>query len=375
MSNFSLGNAHALTLASLMTDEKFTESQACKAYVDARGNVSKLTGEFVRLHGEFSDKLDEYKKKNEEIKQRIQNDKINPEENEEIAKFHEEYSKLLQKLNEGCQMELSKSSKSFLKKISAANSEFLEDIICLAQVYKEEENVDFAGIKKMYDVFYETYKQGYVHYRSCAELKRLFGDNPALYEQQLQFHLLAAEAYDEKYIQDETLQGYSSLKLVKFLQVNNLNSQSATRARDYLVSFVMGALRTKEIWKIVQRRQGDDLVSSEGIVGCVKSGDLVDNSMQNMGESFSNVRYMHIISQAAKSSAVFLSRLSAEATEAYASEIGLTEAERRERAVKADWIARLKRANVEKKRLSQPLFKTVEEFMKYTEETKASKFI
>ena len=63
MSNFSLGNAHALTLASLMTDEKFTESQACKAYVDADGNVSKLTGEFVRLHGEFSDKLDEYKKK------------------------------------------------------------------------------------------------------------------------------------------------------------------------------------------------------------------------------------------------------------------------------------------------------------------------
>jgi hypothetical protein len=269
----------------------------------------------------------------------------------------------LNDLNQGCLLELAKSSAGFMAKIEAANGDFLEDLIKLAQVYESEDHVEFEAIEKMYESFAEIYKSGSVHYRSCAELKRVFADDEAEYKRQLGFHLDAAEAYGLEYVTDENLTGYSRLPEGVLTKINNANSQAATRAKDHMLSFAIGALRAPEVWTMVKQRKESAISADTNMkpfsAGSVTSNGKADNPGK-ASDAFSELRLKTAISTTAAKSASFLCRLSRDAKKAYGEEIGLTQEQRMRKAYVTELGVKLVKVNAARAQLSLPAFSLAE---------------
>lgn len=368
MSKSVLINGHMMTLASLFVDSKFASSSTSSS--SSSEMFAKLSGPFLALHDEYSEKLEEYRIENERIKTRIRDEKIaDTSKDDEITEFYRKYDTLLKKLNEGCLIELAKSSSVLLKKIEDANGEFLEDIIQLAQVYEVQDNVDFKSIEIMYDKFHEMYREGCIHYRSCNELKRVFGHDPDELERQLDFHRLAAEAYGFDYVEDETKTGYSQLSKGPMTVINNNNSQNATRARDHLHGYAVGVLTCPEVWKLVEKRKNGEVFDSKSIAGTV----TLNNNKDNIGRGskiFSEARLKQMITDSATSTAKFLNRLGLEAIIAWSEDAGLTEDQRKTKALEANHAVRLQKANTERQRLDLEPFKTFEDYEEYQKENK-----
>jgi hypothetical protein len=365
-----------MTLANFFLETRVAATNSSSSEKD-----KKLEGNFLVLHNQFHDRLKEFHERNEAIKDEIRKNKIG--NFEEVYKdFYDDYDKLLKSLNEGCLMELANSSAGFMKKIDDANGEFLEDIIKLAQVWEVESNVDFLALEKMYNMFRDLYLAGCVHYRSCSELKRLFGDDDAVYKRELEFHLKAADAYGMIYVTDERDPGYKLLTKSAFTLINNANSVNATRAREHLYSFAVGALTSEAVWTLVKKRQDEALgvsgsssstavVSSlniAGIAGSLVVGDKTDNPGKP-SKFWSEGRLKQVIHENATKTAKFMSRLTKEAKQAFGEDDGLTFDERKKKAILTELSLVLPKVNLERVKMGHSPF-SLDDYIEFLEEEK-----
>lgn len=207
---------------------------------------------FEALRKKHQDRLDEIKKNMAYEMAQCQAKNVLPEDSEEYLECIKQCGDCLDQLNKDCIGELADTSGKFITAISDAHSSFVEDLILLAGVYGQEENVDIHMIKEMFNNWYGRTIDSIRPYMTHKDLLEAYvGDE---LNNQIVRHENAAVCYNCTFVQDPTSLDYEALPAA-FHKHNERNTKALQRSRDFLTAFAIMAFKNPWTWALVEFRK------------------------------------------------------------------------------------------------------------------------